>query len=64
MIHLAVDINNDPNEQEGMGSLTWITLLFSACLSQRDRLNKLEYLTEQLGKKIDSMQVDKPKVSE
>src|ERR1700722_10222955 len=23
MIQLAVDINNDPNEQEGMGSLGW-----------------------------------------
>ena len=53
MIQLAIDVNNDPNEQEGMGSLSWITLLFKTCLSQRDRLNNLEYFVTQLEKKID-----------
>lgn len=51
MIQLAIDINNDPYEQEGMGSLSWITLLMKICLSQRDRINKLEYLISQLEKK-------------
>jgi hypothetical protein len=64
MVQLAVDINNDPNEQEGMGSLTWITLLFTTCLSQRDRVNKLEYAMTLLDKKIDSLGVDKKKNSE
>ena len=27
MVQLAIDINNDPSEQEGMGSLTWIIFL-------------------------------------
>lgn len=53
MIQLAVEINNDPNEKEGMGSLSWITLLFKTVLLQRDRLNKLEYNLFQLEKKID-----------
>jgi hypothetical protein len=54
MIQLAIDINNDPNEQEGMGSLTWITLLFKQCLAQRDRMNELEYVISLLQKKLDS----------
>lgn len=54
MIQLAIEINNDPNEQEGMGSLTWITCLLKTCLSQRDRINELEYTMGLLQKKLDS----------
>lgn len=51
MISLAVEINNDPYEEnEGMGSLSWITLLFKTSLAQRDRINKLEYALSQLEK--------------
>ena len=53
MIELAIEINNDPNEQEGMGSLSWITFLFKNLLSQRDRINKLEHTLFQLEKKVD-----------
>jgi hypothetical protein len=53
MIQLAAEINNDPNEQEGMGSLGWITLLFKTMFSQRDRINQLEYRLFQLEKKLD-----------
>lgn len=53
MVQLAIDINNDPNEQEGMGSLSWITYLFKISLSQRDRLNKLEYAISLLEKKTE-----------
>jgi hypothetical protein len=59
-----MEINVDPIEKEGMGSLTWITLLFTTCLSQRDRLNKLEYSLSLLDKKIDSVGLDKKKTSE
>ena len=52
MIQLAIDINNDPNEQEGMGSLSWITLLLKTCFSQRDKINQLEYIIFQLEKKM------------
>lgn len=53
MIKLAVDVNGDPNEQEGMGSLIWIILLLKTCLSQRDRINKLEYTVSLLEKKLE-----------
>jgi hypothetical protein len=53
MMKLAVEINNDPLEQEGMGSLSWIALLFKTCLSQRDRINKLEYALSLLQKKTE-----------
>lgn len=52
MIQLAVDINIDPNEQEGMGSLGWITLLLKTCFFQRDKINQLEYDVNQLNLKI------------
>lgn len=54
MLQLATEINNDSNEQESMGSLTLITLLFKACLAQRDRINQVEYSLDVLNKKIES----------
>jgi hypothetical protein len=53
ILQLATDINNDPNEQEGMGSLTVITLLLKTCLSQRDRVNELEFAVSQLQRKLE-----------
>jgi hypothetical protein len=55
MVTLAIDINNDPNEKEGMGSLSWITLLLRNCFAQRDKINKLEYLISQQDKKIEEI---------
>lgn len=54
MVQLAIDINNDPSEQEGMGSLTWIICLFKTVLAQRDRINELEFSLGGVQKKIDS----------
>lgn len=51
MIKLASDINNDPAEQEGIGSLSWITILLKVVLSQRNRINDLEYRVSLLEKK-------------
>ena len=53
MVELAIEINNDPNEQEGMGSLSWITLLMKVVLSQRERINVLEYNLSLLEKKLE-----------
>lgn len=50
MVNLAVEINNDEDEQEGMGTLGWITLLLKYFLYHRDRLNSLEYAVSQLQK--------------
>lgn len=53
MVKLAAIINNDGDEQEGMGSLGWITLLFKTAFAQRDRINILEYNLSQIEKKMD-----------
>lgn len=57
MVKLAIEINNDPNEQEGMGSLGWIVLLLRTCFSQRDKINLLEYQLAQLNGKIDATHI-------
>lgn len=53
MVRLAQEVNVDPNERDGEGSLSWIILLLKTCFEQRDRLNNLEYLFSQIDKKID-----------
>jgi len=54
MINLAVEINNDPDEKlEGMGAMSWITLLLKTCFAQRDKINSLEYAFSQIDKKIE-----------
>lgn len=57
MVKLAIEINNDPNEQEGMGSLGWIVLLLRTCFAQRDKINLLEYQLGQLSGKIDATHI-------
>ncbi len=55
MISLAVEINNDENEQEGMGTLSWITLLLKYFLYHRDRINSLEHSVSILQKSNDDL---------
>lgn len=58
MVQLAVDINSDQTEQyDGMGSLSWITLLLKTCFNQRDRINVLEYKVTHLERKPDMANV-------
>lgn len=72
MAQLAIEVNNDQHEHEGMGSLSWIILLLKTCLNQRDKINQLEFSFSQLEKKLDSGAIskeiqealDKKKVSE
>lgn len=59
MAQLAIDVNNDQNEHEGMGSLSWIILLLKTCLNQRDKMNQLEFVVSQLEKKLDSGAISK-----
>lgn len=54
IMQLGIDVNNDPNEQEGMGSLSLLTFLFKTCLAQRDKINELEYSFQSLTKKLDA----------
>jgi hypothetical protein len=53
MVKLAQEINNDANEKEAEGSLSWITVLLKTCFNQRDRINYLEYMISQIEKKLD-----------
>lgn len=55
MVTLAIEINNDEDEQEGMGTLGWIALLLKYMLHHRDRLNSLEYALIQLQKTNDEL---------
>lgn len=55
MVNLAIQINNDEDEQEGMGSLGWITILLKTQFSVRDRLNELEYQLLQLKKQNEEL---------
>ena len=59
MAQLAIEVNNDQTEQEGMGSLSWIILLLGTCFSQRDRINQLEFVVSQLEKKLDAGAISK-----
>lgn len=52
MIKLAVKVNNDEYEDEGMGSLMWVILLLKTTLWQKDRINHLEYDNFELRKKV------------
>lgn len=61
MMQLAIDINNDPFEKEGMGSLGWIALLLKVSLYQRDKINTLEYTILELEKKAKSSSPDDKK---
>jgi len=76
IMQLAMDINRDEQEQEGMGSLTCITFLFKTIIFQRDKINELECQLVNLIKKFEgtvftdfinkeiSKALDKKKVSE
>ncbi len=54
MIQLATEINSDQYEQEGMGSLGWIVLLLKISLSQRDKINLLEYSLSELQTQVNN----------
>lgn len=54
MVNFATDVNNDPNEKEGVGSISLIALMLKNAISQRDKINNLEYILSQLEKKTDS----------
>jgi len=51
LAQLAVDINTDEHEKEGMGSVGLLAIVFNHLLLMRDRINLLEYRLEQEIKK-------------
>ena len=54
MVSFATGVNGDPNEKEGEGSMSLIALMLKNSISQRDKINNLEYTVSQLEKKTDS----------
>jgi hypothetical protein len=59
MVKLAQEINNDVKENEGEGSLSWITILLKNSFNQRDRINKLEYVISQMERKLSALDSSK-----
>ena len=49
---LALHLNNDEHQPEGIGSVGVLTVLLHAVLSLRDRVNLVAYNTEQHFKKL------------
>ena len=43
LISFANELNNDPNESEGIGSLAVISIMLKILIDMRDRVNKIEY---------------------
>ena len=52
IVKIAVEINQDESEAEGMGSIALINLLFKVVLIQRERINDLDYELSQLKKNL------------
>lgn len=63
IVDIAVKLNNDENEQEGMGSVGASILLFRAALLHKDKINRLEYTLAQAEKRIKSLE-EKIKLSD
>jgi len=59
---LAIDMNNDETQDEGMGSIGLLVLMFKTALSQRNRINALEYKLQKLEKNPSSVQSRDPEV--
>ena len=55
IVDVAIKLNNDENELEGMGSVGISLLLFRAVLYQKDRINQLAYSLQQADKKIKTL---------
>lgn len=52
LIQLAIDMNEDATQPEGVGSTALCMLLMKCMLLQRDGINKLLYKIDQLERKI------------
>lgn len=67
LVNLAVEINNDSNEQQdGMGSISLIVVLMKCIFMLRDRCNQLEFEIESLQSKLNkdayAAELDKMKI--
>jgi hypothetical protein len=63
LANLGMEINNDQTKDEGEGSIGLIVLLFKTVISQRNRINSLEYKLQKLEKNfsiVQSRDLEKP----
>jgi hypothetical protein len=58
LMQLAIDINTDQHEKDGMGSVGVEALIMNQLLTLRDRNNFLEFTLEQLTRKMKEMEVE------
>ena len=56
LIELGTAMNNDVREKEGIGAMGNIALLLGTLLVQRDRINELGYVVEQLERKVHALE--------
>lgn len=62
LVQLAMEIDADENEEHAMGTFGMISLMFRCFITQRDRINELEYALTQTNAKIKSLS-EPPKTS-
>ncbi len=56
LINYAITINSDPHEQEGMGSVSIITLLLKTMFNMRDKMNESSYNNHLLERRIQQLE--------
>lgn len=56
LINYAITVNNDDQEQEGMGSVSLITLLLKTLFKLRDKTNQLSYDNHLLARRIQQLE--------
>lgn len=56
LIDYAITVNNDDQEQEGMGSVSLITLLLKTTFKMRDKMNQLSYENHLLERRVQHLE--------
>lgn len=59
LIRLALEMDDDENQPQGIGSVSMCMLLMKSVLIQRDIINELSYKMDQLDKKIKTSFINK-----
>lgn len=62
LAQLAIDMNTDENETEGMGSVGLTSLLLRCMLIQRDKINQSDYELHTLNSKVKNLESQLEKV--
>lgn len=56
LVDLGIDMNVDEHEEDGMGSIGLIVLLFRSLMIQRDKINQLDYNLFMLNKQFKTLE--------